>query len=74
MKHFRPGVYKHFKGRLYSAFRLVAHSETECLLVLYCNMEDGSYWVRPLDNWLETVDRDGCQGPRFQYVKGLQDP
>lgn len=29
---------------------------------------DGKLWIRPLDMFLENVDRDGYKGPRFTWV------
>ena len=68
------GVYKHFKGNYYRVIDIVRHSETNEEMVLYVplylNEEfPGSLWVRPLEMFLETVERDGKKFPRFKFVK-----
>lgn len=68
------GVYKHFKGNYYKVIDIVRHSETEEELVLYLPLylnEDfpGDLWVRPVNMFLETVERDGKKFPRFELVK-----
>lgn len=66
---FRPGIYRHFKGGLYRALFVARHSESpDDEFVVYQSLENGGYWVRPLNMFLETVDRDGYKGPRFMWV------
>lgn len=66
----KPGPYKHYKyGDDYTVIDVVFHSETEEALVLYrAEYGDRRLWVRPLDMFVEIVDKDGQQTPRFQYV------
>ena len=69
MRSFKPGLYKHFKGGMYQAFFVARHSEDrEKEFVVYKSLEKGSIWVRPLDMFLEDVERDGYKGPRFKYI------
>ena len=69
-KSFRPGVYEHFKGGQYEAYSVVRHSETGEEMVLYQQLYgDFSFWVRPLDMFLEDVERDGKRMPRFKFTK-----
>ena len=65
----KPGKYRHFKGNHYEVIGIAHHSETMEELVVYRALygEQG-LWVRPAAMWTETVNRDGYQGPRFQYV------
>lgn len=65
----KPGKYRHFKGNLYEVIGVARHSETQEEMVVYRALY-GEYglWVRPAAMWTETVDRDGYQGPRFQYI------
>lgn len=65
----KPGKYRHFKGNLYEVIGVARHSETQEEMVVYRALY-GEYglWVRPAAMWTETVDRDGCHGPRFQYI------
>lgn len=68
-KSFKPGLYKHFKGGTYQAFFLAKHSEDrEREFVVYKSLEQGSMWIRPLEMFMEEVERDGYRGPRFQYL------
>ena len=74
MVHIEPGIYEHFKGPRYRVIGLCRHSETEEPLVAYqCLYGDYSLWVRPLDNFLETVEVDGEQVPRFERVQALSE-
>ena len=65
----KPGKYRHFKGNYYEVLGIAHHSETMEEMVVYRALygEQG-LWVRPAAMWTETIDRDGYQGPRFQYV------
>ena len=69
MDRFRPGRYRHFKGKDYELLFTARHSETEELMVvyraLYC---EGGLWVRPAVMWDEIVERDGRRLPRFRYI------
>lgn len=61
-----PGIYQHFKGARYEVIGTGRHSETEEGLVFYRKLyDDYSFWVRPVDMFLEFVSRDGYEGPRF---------
>ncbi len=70
----RPGVYKHFKGKLYEVIGIARHSETlEEFVVyraLYYDERFGkdALWVRPKEMFLEHVIVDGKELPRFKYV------
>ena len=64
-----PGIYEHFKGARYEVLGTGRHSETEELLVFYRKLyDDYSFWMRPLEMFVETVSRDGYEGPRFVRV------
>uniref|UniRef100_A0A7C5RFC3 DUF1653 domain-containing protein n=1 Tax=Thermus caliditerrae TaxID=1330700 RepID=A0A7C5RFC3_9DEIN len=62
----KPGLYRHYKGKLYRVLFLARHSETEEVLVVYQALygEEG-YWVRPLALFLELVEVGGQKVPRF---------
>lgn len=69
---FKPGIYRHFKGGMYKALFVARHSEAhEQEFVVYQSLEKGGVWVRPLDMFLENVDRDGYKGPRFVWVRDV---
>ncbi len=78
---FRVGVYRHFKGHLVTALRLVTHHETRAAMVLYVLHETGALWVRPLkkmeipggvdeDTWMGFVEVEGVRRPRFVPADG----
>lgn len=50
-----PGLYRHYKGGLYTVLHLARHSETEEWLVVYRSETHQTLWVRPLSMWLESV-------------------
>ena len=64
------GIYKHYKGNLYEVIDVAKHSETEEEHVVYRTLYgDYSLWVRPLAMFIETVELDGQQVTRFEYVE-----
>lgn len=64
-----PGIYEHFKGQRYEVFGTARHTETEDLFVYYRKLyDDYSFWVRPVEMFTESVERDGYTGPRFRRV------
>ncbi len=69
MEGFRPGRYRHFKGKEYELIGLARHSETMEEMVVYRPLYgEGGLWVRPASMWNEQVERDGYKGPRFAYA------
>lgn len=63
------GRYKHFKGKGYEVIGSAKHSETLEELVVYRALYgDHELWVRPVAMFLETVEVDGKQVPRFTYI------
>ncbi len=69
MDGFRPGRYRHYKGKDYELLFLARHSETEELMVVYRALYgEGGLWVRPAAMWNETVTVDGRPVRRFTYI------
>ncbi|WEL65881.1 DUF1653 domain-containing protein [Pseudomonas sp. CBSPGW29] len=65
-----PGLYQHYKGPQYRVFNVARHSETEEEVVFYQALYgDYGFWVRPLSMFLETVEVDGEQVPRFALIQ-----
>ena len=64
------GKYKHFKGNEYEVIGIAKHSETLAEMVVYRALYgDGGIWVRPVEMWNETVERDGKVFKRFEYIE-----
>jgi uncharacterized protein len=64
-----PGLYRHYKGGQYRVLGTARHSETDELLVIYrCLYDNNSLWVRPVVMFMENVELDGQQVPRFQRI------
>lgn len=64
------GIYEHYKGQQYRVIGVARHSETEDVLVVYQALYGArGLWVRPLTMFLETVEVEGVQQPRFKLVK-----
>ena len=67
--HIPLGKYRHFKGNLYELIEVAHHSETQEPMAVYRALYgDRGLWVRPLPMFLETIQRDGKEMQRFQYV------
>jgi hypothetical protein len=78
MDDFKFGVYKHYKGGLYTAFMLVTHHGTREPMVVYASHTYGTTDVRPLhgwrgdsDGWADWMPEHGQQ--RFEYVGPASD-
>lgn len=69
--NFKPGIYKHYKGKKYLVIGLAKHSETLEDLVIYISLyenEESKIWARPLKLFLETVEINGESVPRFKFI------
>lgn len=69
----KPGKYRHFKGNTYQVIGTAYHSETQELMVLYqsCygdHKKQQQLWVRPYDMFVETIERDGQNLARFEWL------
>ena len=63
------GRYRHYKGNEYEVIGFAKHSETEEKLVIYIALYgDNQMWARPYDMFVETVEVDGKQVPRFTKI------
>lgn len=70
------GVYRHFKGRYYIVEGIAKHSEDGSAYVVYRQLYgENGLWIRPLDMFLEPVDRakypDCKQRYRFELAEEL---
>lgn len=67
---FRPGRYRHFKGREYELLYVARHSETGEDMVVYRALYGAfGVWVRPAGMWNELVEREGRRVKRFTYIE-----
>lgn len=70
-----PGLYCHYKGNLYEVVDTVRHSETLEPLTLYrARYGEQGLWVRPAAMFMEDVEIDGVQQPRFARVSDPAKP
>lgn len=82
----KPGqFYYHFKStggndHLYKIVGLARHTETDEMMVIYEALYQND-WIkeaktqlsaRPLNMFVEEVDRDGYKGPRFKLIEDEQ--
>ncbi|NVJ66183.1 MAG: DUF1653 domain-containing protein [Gammaproteobacteria bacterium] len=66
----QKGVYQHFKGQKYEILDVATHSETGEQYVVYKALYgDFGTWIRPLEMFTETIERDGKVIRRFEYLK-----
>lgn len=68
---FRPGVYRHYKGKHYLALGLAREDETEELVVVYTRLYERAglpMSTRKLRVWNESVATESGPQTRFTYV------
>lgn len=65
----KKGIYKHFKGNQYEVLYVATHTETGEECVVYKALYgDYGIWIRPLEMFDETIERDGKFIKRFSYM------
>lgn len=63
------GKYKHYKGNEYEVIDVAIHSESLEEMVLYRPLYgEMKLWVRPKPMFLENVNIDGKEIPRFKKI------
>ncbi len=73
-KELKIWFYQHYKGKHCEVLGLALHSETGEELVIYRNCEDSQQAgesvlrARPYALFVETLEQNGEQIPRFKYV------
>jgi len=66
----KPGLYRHYKGLDYRVLGVARHSENEEEVVVYQALYgEFGLWVRPLAMFVESVEVDGEQVPRFALIR-----
>ena len=75
---FRPGVYRHYKGRHYLALGLAREDETDETVVVYTRLyprEGLPMSTRRLSVWRQRVRlEDGTEVSRFSYCGDVEPP
>ena len=70
-------IYRHYKWHIYEVLFVGRHTETEEQMVVYksidkdnaCdNWTPDTIWIRPLSMFLENVNIDWKETPRFEYI------
>lgn len=66
----KPGIYRHYKGQDYEVLGVAIHTETEEAHVVYRALYgDYTLCIRPLNMFIEDVEKVDYKGPRFTQVK-----
>lgn len=60
--------YKHFKGGAYLVVAVALEEMNLAPVVVYKQVETGIVFTRPMDSFLEIVELDGVQVPRFKKM------
>lgn len=65
-QNFKLGVYEHFKGMKVEVIGVGFDSENLKEMVIY--KEGDNIWVRPIEMFLENIEKEGKIMPRFKYL------
>lgn len=66
---FKFGVYRHYKGQDYRALSIARMEATGQEVVIYVALYgEGAVWVRPLKEFLETIDNNDEKTNRFTLI------
>ena len=57
-EHVQPGLWRHYKGGLYTVIGTVTHHETRFPMVLYVSHTYGGMNVRPVRGWIGAGETD----------------
>lgn len=74
MEDIKLGTYRHFKGMNVEVIGIALDSETLEKMVVYNHPDPvkgegaNTMWVRPMDMFAETIERDGKKIKRFEYI------
>lgn len=69
MQAYKPGRYRHYKGKEYQLLCIATHSETLEQMVVYQALYGAhSIWVRPAAMWNEEVTCGTEKVCRFTYL------
>ena len=66
-------VYRHFKGGTYMAINMAINTETEEIMVIYCDIDSDMVWCIPFSEFISKVDHekylDVKQTLRFKRIR-----
>jgi len=71
----KPGIYKHYKGKLYEVLGVGHHTETLEPLVMYRALYDTPdfgpkpLWARPVKMFQETIVYNNLEQARFTFIE-----
>lgn len=66
------GLYQHYSGKLYQVIGVCRHSETLEEMVVYRQLyADYGLWVRPKTMFVENIEIDGKEMPRFTFKQAM---
>lgn len=65
-----PGIYQHYKGDRYEVIGVGLDTESLEPVVIYKPLYDSpvSFWVRPFDMFIESVEVEGKTVQRFRKI------
>jgi hypothetical protein len=70
--YIHPGVYKHYKGVIYTTIKEAIHTETnEVYIVYYSNEDKNKLWIRPKSMFEEHILHNNINMPRFEYISKI---
>jgi len=68
----QPGIYRHYKNKLYKVIGSATHSETMEQFVVYQPLYgEQKLWIRPEKMFHEQISVDGLMVQRFQLTEDL---
>jgi hypothetical protein len=70
----KPGLYRHYKNIIMDVIGVAKHSETLEELVIYRHHDENTLWARPKSMFLEIVELNGKQVPRFEFIEETKQP
>lgn len=66
------GLYRHYKGSEYNVLGVGCHTEAHEYFVVYAPAKPKpgapQFWLRPYDMFVESIEVDGEQQPRFKKL------
>ncbi|MEP7311325.1 MAG: DUF1653 domain-containing protein [Pseudomonadota bacterium] len=69
MHSLKPGRYRHFKGNEYQVLGVARDAETLRSVVVYRALfGEQSLWVRSVEEFQESIERDGARIKRFEFL------